>query len=119
MTTVITRAEILAGVALLPAGARRDRLQSVATTALDTLGACLPLGPRERGGECGHRGDPALHGTAHRRGTDVLIAAIARVSGSPVATETPRTSTASGCTSSIHGHRTSVMPARFVVSQGR
>ncbi|HQF04637.1 MAG TPA: type II toxin-antitoxin system VapC family toxin [Phycicoccus sp.] len=42
-TTVITRAEILAGIALLPAGLRRERLSSAAATAFRQLGSCLPL----------------------------------------------------------------------------
>lgn len=43
VTTVISRAELLTGVAILPAGARRDRLQVVILGALAGLGRCLPL----------------------------------------------------------------------------
>lgn len=85
MTTVINRAEILAGVSLLPAGARRDRLETVATAAFDRLGVCLPLVP-ECAGEyadivAGRRalGHPV-------GGMDALVAAIARFSGSALAT---------------------------------
>ena len=85
VTTVVTRAEILAGVALLPAGSRRDRLRAVATGAFDTLGVCLPLVP-----ECAAEYADIV---ATRRSAgqaigamDGLIAAIARFSGSTVAT---------------------------------
>lgn len=45
VTTVINRAEIQAGIALLPEGARRDRLAVVASKAVSTLGAiCLESG---------------------------------------------------------------------------
>ena len=85
VTTVITRAEILAGVALLPAGTRRDRLESVATAAFDTLGVCLPLVP-----ECAaeYADIVAARRTSGRpiSAMDGLIAAIARVSASAVAT---------------------------------
>lgn len=43
VTTIITRAEVLAGVVALPAGRRRDRLHARAEDAFDQLGACLPL----------------------------------------------------------------------------
>ena len=85
VTTVITRAEILAGIALLPAGVRRDRLESVATDAFDTLGVCLPLVP-----ECAaeYADIVAARRTSGHpiNAMDALIAAIARVSGSAVAT---------------------------------
>lgn len=45
VTTVINRAEIMAGVALPPAGARRTRLGDVADVALSGSGDCLPLLP--------------------------------------------------------------------------
>jgi toxin FitB len=43
VTTVITRAEILAGLAVLPSGARRDRLNHAADAAFGMAGAVLPL----------------------------------------------------------------------------
>jgi len=85
VTTVINRAEILAGVALLPAGERRDHLETVATAAFDTLGVCLPLVP-----ECAV--EYAKIVVARRAmgrpigGMDALIATIARASGSALAT---------------------------------
>ena len=89
VTTVITRAEILAGVALLPAGARRSALEANVTHILSQLGVCLPLT------------DAA---TAHyaniiatRRGLgrpasgfDALIAAICRTAGAALATRNTR-----------------------------
>jgi predicted nucleic acid-binding protein len=85
VTTVINRAEIMAGVALLPAGSRRDRLWGAAESAFDQLGACLPLMP-----ECA-----SIYATivASRRasgrpigGMDALIGSIARVAGAGLAT---------------------------------
>lgn len=85
VTTVINRAEIMAGVALLPVGARRERLRSAAESAFGTLGVCLPLVP-----ECADRYADVV---ASRRvagrpigGMDALIAAIALVSGASLAT---------------------------------
>lgn len=43
VTTVLTRAEILSGVALLPRGRRRERLESGVRQILTQLGVCLPL----------------------------------------------------------------------------
>lgn len=43
ITTVINRAEIQSGIALLPDGARRRRLETAASLAFSTLGATLPL----------------------------------------------------------------------------
>lgn len=85
VTTVINRAEIMAGIALLPAGSRRDRLRGAADAAFGVLGACLPLVP-----ECATEyGDiVASRRTAGRPigGMDALIASIARVSGARLAT---------------------------------
>lgn len=85
VTTVINRAEILAGIAVLPAGSRRDRFQSEAESAFGSLGACLPLVP-----ECASEYASIV---ASRRqagrpigGMDALIASIARVSGARLAT---------------------------------
>lgn len=85
VTTVINRAEILAGIALLPGGARRVRLAEVAEAAFSTLGVCLPLVP-----ECAAAyGDIVSRRRADGRpigGMDALIASIAQVSGAGVAT---------------------------------
>jgi toxin FitB len=85
VTTVINRAEILAGVALLPAGDRRDRLRSAALTAFSGLAVCLPLTP-----ECA---DHYAEIVADRRragrpvgSMDALVAAIVRESGGRLAT---------------------------------
>ncbi len=42
-TTVVNRAEIMAGIALLPVGSRRERLRAEAAAAFSMLGATLPL----------------------------------------------------------------------------
>jgi predicted nucleic acid-binding protein len=85
VTTVINRAEILAGVALLAPGDRRDRLMSAALAALSGLTVCLPLTP-----ECA---DHSAEIVAGRRRTgrpvgsmDALVAAIVRESGGRLAT---------------------------------
>lgn len=85
VTTVINRAEILAGVALLPEGARRERLGTIATAAFSTLGVVLPFVPEA----ADHYADIV----ASRRGAgfpigsmDALIAAICRTVGATLAT---------------------------------
>jgi predicted nucleic acid-binding protein len=85
VTTAINRAEILAGLALLPPGHRSTALQSKAAAILAGLGVCLPLTD-----ECApHYADiVATRTTAGRPigGLDALIAAIARAAGASVAT---------------------------------
>jgi predicted nucleic acid-binding protein len=85
VTTVVNRAEILAGIAVLPDGRRKERLREVADSAFDTLGVCLPLMP-----ECAAEYAAVVAGrrSAGRPmgGMDALIAAIARVSGAAIAT---------------------------------
>lgn len=85
VTTVINRAEILAGVAMLPAGARRDRLRESAVSAFSGLGVTLPLVPEAA--------DHYAEIVASRRssgrpigGMDALVAAICLVSGATLAT---------------------------------
>lgn len=85
VTTVINRAEILGGIAILPGGHRRDLLQAAAREAFDGLGVCLPLMPEAA--------SAYAHLVAARRATgrplgsmDALIAAIATVAGATVAT---------------------------------
>jgi toxin FitB len=43
VTTVISRAEVLGGIAVLPAGRRRTQLAVTAEAAFSGLGVCLPL----------------------------------------------------------------------------
>lgn len=83
--TVINRAEILAGLAVLPAGRRRDALLAGAQQVFDTMGDCLPLVARQAG--------TYAEVVAARRelgrpiaGLDGLIAAIALDNGAAVAT---------------------------------
>ncbi len=85
VTTVINRAEILAGLAMLPPGSRSTALQHKAAAVLAGLGVCLPLTD-----ECApHYADIVATRTAAGRpigGLDALIAAIARAAGASVAT---------------------------------
>ncbi|WP_109508885.1 PIN domain-containing protein [Nocardioides speluncae] len=85
LTTIITRAEVLAGVAALPAGRRRDRLRARAEAAFDLLGACLPLdiAATDIYGEI-----VATHRQTGRSFHELngLVAAIALQAGAPLAT---------------------------------
>lgn len=85
VTTVLNRAEILAGIAVLPTDARRERLAQAAEAAFSGLGVVLPLVP-----ECTseYADIVATRRTAGRPiGTmDALIAAIARVTSATLAT---------------------------------
>jgi predicted nucleic acid-binding protein len=85
VTTVINRAEILAGVALLRPGQRRDRLASAAHAALSGIAVCLPLSA-----SCAdHYADiVAARRLAGRPigGMDALVAAIVRDSNAQLAT---------------------------------
>lgn len=47
VTTVINRSELLAGLAVLPSGARRESLLTRFQDALDSLADCLPLLPHQ------------------------------------------------------------------------
>ena len=85
VTTIITRAEILAGIHLLPKGRRRETLLDAAHGAFDRLGACLPLTPR-----CADHYAEMLS-TRRNLGRpigamDALIASIARETKATVAT---------------------------------
>jgi predicted nucleic acid-binding protein len=85
VTTVINRAEILAGIAMLPRGARRDRLRVAAVDAFSTLGVTLPLAPEA----ADHYGE--IVSTRRRSGRpiggmDALVAAICRASGATLVT---------------------------------
>lgn len=85
VTTVINRAEILAGLRLLPPGHRRDALTDVATTVFARIDVCLPLT-----GECADR-YAEIVATRRRAGLpiggmDALVAAIALEAGATLAT---------------------------------
>lgn len=85
VTTVVNRAEILAGIALLPQGSRRDRLASASTDAFSSLGVVLPFVPEA----AEHYADIVA---GRRRagvpigGMDALIAAICRTVDATLAT---------------------------------
>lgn len=89
VTTVITRAEILAGIAVLPTGARREALHDGVTHILSQLGVCLPLTDEaaayyaEIVAARRSLGHPAA-------GFDALIAAICRTAGATLATRNTR-----------------------------
>ncbi|MDO5498650.1 MAG: type II toxin-antitoxin system VapC family toxin [Propionibacteriaceae bacterium] len=85
VTTVVNRAEILAGLALLPKGARRDRLQGAARSAFDMLGVTLPLMPEAADH---YAAIVALRRQSGRPigGMDALVAAICLASGARLAT---------------------------------
>ena len=85
ITTVVNRAEILAGIALLAPGRRRTDLRAAAESAFDGLGVCLPL--------TSVAAEHYAQVVAHRRdagrpigGMDALIAAITRQNGAALAT---------------------------------
>lgn len=89
VTTVITRAEILCGVALMPRGRRRDDVRERAEEAFAALGSLLPLVD-----ECA----PAYADVVARREgvrrpidpMDALIAAICLVAGASLASRNAR-----------------------------
>ena len=85
VTTVFNRAEILAGLALLPEGARRNALTRAAVTALSRIEACLPFTE-----EC-TVAYAELVAQRRRSGLPIstmasLVAAVARTFGAAVAT---------------------------------
>lgn len=85
VTTVVNRAEIMAGLRLLPEGTRRTRLTDAASTVLARLEVCLPLTL----GCADHYGDIVAQRRDAGRpaGTlDALVAAIALESRATVAT---------------------------------
>ncbi|MFC7486520.1 type II toxin-antitoxin system VapC family toxin [Knoellia sp. CPCC 206453] len=85
VTTVINRAEILAGIAVLPSGQRRDLLEAAAHDAFDGLGVCLPVMPEAASAYA--RIVAERQGAGHPVGAmDALVAAIATVAGATVAT---------------------------------
>ena len=85
VTTVINRAELLGGIAVLPPGHRRERLQEAAQAALMGLAVCLPLTT-----SCAEHYADVI--ATRRRlgrpigGMDALVAAIVRESGARLAT---------------------------------
>lgn len=89
VTTVVNRAEIMAGLAVLPEGRRRDVLTSAALAAMGRLGATLPLTP-----EAADRYGAVV---AARRAMgrpigamDALVAAIVLEAGGTLATRNDR-----------------------------
>lgn len=85
VTSVVNRAEILAGLRLLPPGRRRDALTEVATRVFDQIGVCLPLTS-----ECADRYADIVATRRHDGrpigGMDALVAAIALEAGAALAT---------------------------------
>ena len=85
MTTVVNRAEILAGLAQIPDGQRKRHLTTVAQSALGQLGVCLPLAL-----DCAaeYAAIVAMRTRAGRPigSMDALIAAIARSNSAVIAT---------------------------------
>lgn len=85
VTTVLTRAELLAGVAQLPDGQRKQALDAAVRSTLGRLGVCLPLtdGAADRYAEV-----VAARRTRGRpiSGFDALIAAICLEAGAALAT---------------------------------
>lgn len=85
VTTVITKAELLAGAAVLPQGARRDALEGGIARVLAQLGVCLPLTDEA----AGHYARIVAGRRAAGRpvaGFDALIAAICRSASATLAT---------------------------------
>lgn len=85
VTTVINRAEVLGGIAVLPAGRRQEDLMSAASAVLSGLAVCLPLTS-----DCA---DQYADIVATRRrlgrpigGMDALVAAIVRSCDGQLAT---------------------------------
>ncbi|CUR54736.1 conserved hypothetical protein [metagenome] len=85
VTTVIARAEILGGIALLPGGRRRDELSRAADAAFGGLGICLPLTGQ---GAATYAEIVAARRASGRpiSGFDALIAAITLDAGASLAT---------------------------------
>lgn len=89
VTTIVNRAELIAGIAQVPPGRRRDRLRTGAEQQLDLIDKLLPLTV----GATAHYGDILVERALAGRpvGTmDALIAAIARDAGLPIATRNLR-----------------------------
>lgn len=85
VTTVINRAELLAGIALLPEGALRDSLEARVASILSELGVCLPLTDEA----AGHYAEIVAVRRALGRpaaGFDALIAGICRSASATLAT---------------------------------
>jgi toxin FitB len=85
VTTVISRAEILGGIAVLPPGRRRDDLSRAADTAFGGLGVSLPLTEQ---GAATYAEIVATRRGAGRpiSGFDALLAAITLDAGASLAT---------------------------------
>ncbi|MDF1487224.1 type II toxin-antitoxin system VapC family toxin [Tessaracoccus caeni] len=85
VTTIVNRAELLAGVALLPDGRRKEVLHATITAQLARMGTCLPL--TEEAADC-YAEIQARRQEVGRpiSGFDGLIAAICLASSSTLAT---------------------------------
>lgn len=85
VTTIINRAEVLAGIEILPEGRRKTALATAAHAAFGMLGACLPLTS-----ECADRYAEIVAARLQAgkpiTTMDALIAAIALETGAAVAT---------------------------------
>ncbi|MDO5533161.1 MAG: type II toxin-antitoxin system VapC family toxin [Propionibacteriaceae bacterium] len=85
VTTVMNRAEVLAGLALLPPGRRRERLERAATQAFSGLGVVVPFTEEA----AAHYGEIVARRTRAGRpigALDALIAAICLTVGATLAT---------------------------------
>lgn len=85
VTTVVNKAEVLAGVAMLPRGARRTSLSLSVESALSDLEICLPFTSDV---PAAYAEIVAARSASGRRigTTDAFIAAIAQVHGAAVGT---------------------------------
>lgn len=85
VTTVVNKAELLAGVALLPPGGRRTTLAEALHLALDELNVCLPF---TEDVPAAYASIVAVRKASGRPigASDAFIAAIASVHGAGVAT---------------------------------
>lgn len=85
VSTVINHAEILSGLAVLPAGRRRAQLLARAENTLLNLGPALPLTPDCAGAYAAIVAERKAAGSPIGQ-MDGLIAAIARTTGAAIAT---------------------------------
>lgn len=89
VTTVLTRAEILAGIEMLPEGRRRDELAARARKALSSIEMVLPV---TEAAADGYADIVAMNRVQGRTigAMDALIAAVARSVGATLATRNVR-----------------------------
>lgn len=85
VTTIVNRAELLSGVALLPDGRRKEVLRAMIAAQLGRMGTCLPL--TEEATNCYADIQAERHAAGRPiSGFDGLIAAICLASSSTLAT---------------------------------